>query len=103
MFKKPGKKLRHLVILIFIVVLLAFLFAGMAITNAAGGSTPPQLAIIIIVLGVVVAWACSILLYAIGAAVEDINDIRNIVLDIYEEQHEKNVSGAIPVYYDNKN
>ena len=102
MFKNPGQKLRRLAILIFIIVLLSFIVGAVLLMNAAGENGTP-FAILLIVLGIIVGWACSILLYAIGAAVEDINDIRNIVLDIYSEQHEKNVSGAIPVYYDNKN
>ena len=94
MFKNPGKKLKTLAKVIFWISLICYIMIGIAATLAgvsfAESSDIPFpvvliAGIFIIVMGILLAWLSSIALYAAGAAVDDIQTIKKIQIDLYRK------------------
>ena len=92
MFKRPGKKIKTLAIILFIflclvpVVLGILLMAG-ALGGSLGGSLSGSagvsgtvLGILVILLGLASAWISTILLFAFGELTDDIHAIREAEL-----------------------
>ena len=84
MFSNPGKKLKSLAKLIFwlAIVLNVLLFLGIYVTmvNEAGTDGNILAFIVFVVLGLLIGaligWLSSILLYAFGEVIEDIHSMR---------------------------
>ena len=82
MFKNPGKKLKVIAKVFFWIYLVIFVAAGLAMMFAGGdlakssGMPPILTGIIIIVVGFIIAWLSTLMLYAVGSAVADIHAIK---------------------------
>lgn len=93
MFKNPGKKLKGLAKVIFWILLLIYIAFGIAIMMGMpvgdNGSLEGPAAIItgvvVILIGFLFSWLSSIALYAAGAAVDDIQTIKRIQLEVYKK------------------
>ena len=89
MFKNPGRKLKGLAKVIFVLSLLVYIVIGIAIMagmpigdNApVSGATAIIAGVAVIAVGFLVSWLSSIFTYADGAAVDDLQTIKNIQLE----------------------
>lgn len=95
MFKNPGRKLKGLAKVIFALLLIVYvviaiaIMAGMPIGENGGLSGTPAIivGVVLILVGFLVAWLSSIALYAAGAAVDDIQTIKKIQLELYNKKN----------------
>ena len=94
MFKNPGKKLKTLAKVFFWISLICYILIGIAamlagVSFAESSDIPVPVVLIagifIIVMGILLAWLSSIALYAAGAAVDDIQTIKKIQIDLYRK------------------
>lgn len=89
MFKNPGRKLKGLAKVIFVLSLLVYIFLGVGVIRGAPvindapltGTPAIITGVVIIVVGFLVAWLSSIFTYAAGSAVDDLQTIKNIQLE----------------------
>ena len=89
MFKNPGRKLKGLAKVIFVLSLLVYIVIGIAIMagmpigdNApVSGATAIIAGVAVIAVGFLVSWLSSIFTYAAGAAVDDLQTIKHIQLE----------------------
>ena len=86
MFKRPGKKIKTLAIILFVVLCLApVVFGIMLMAGSLGGAfgafsaagiSGTLLGILVIVFGLASAWVSTILLFAFGELTDDIHELR---------------------------
>ena len=76
MFQNPGSKLKTLAIVVFVITVVIFCVAGIIAGRAADSMV---LIILIIALGILVGWLSSIILYAFGSLVQDVEDIKSAI------------------------
>ena len=89
MFKNPGAKLKSLAKVIFWISLIIWIIVGVAIVasgstgNDALGPTVAAIAgLFVIIIGLIISWLSTILIFAIGSAVDDIQTIKEVQLDL---------------------
>ncbi len=95
MFKNPGRKLKGIAKVVFALLLILYVLIGIAImagmpvgdSGALSGGAAVIVGIIVIAVGFLAAWLSSIALYAAGAAVDDIQTIKKIQLELYNKQN----------------
>ncbi len=95
MFKNPGRKLKGLAKVIFALLLLFYvaiavaIMAGMPIgeNGALAGTSAIIVGVVVIVVGFLAAWLSSIALYAVGAAVDDLQSIRKIQQELLNKKN----------------
>lgn len=88
MFKNPGGKLQTLAAVIFAIIVVIFCVVGIVLGVAA--EKVPFLVVFIPIagLGVLMGWLNSIMLYAFGSLVEDVEDIKGVLRRaLLEDQH----------------
>ena len=94
MFNDPGRKLKILARILFVLLSIIPVLLGAAVIFGAfepiigleAGVGATLLGISIILFGILSAWLSSILLFAVGSAIDDIQTIRRIVYRIYKEK-----------------
>lgn len=90
MFNNPGGKIKKLAKFIFVIELILFIIGGL-IMIASGlfmvsSSDPASIALIIggiltILIGIVSAWLSVLAMFAYGSMVEDVEEIRNHLIE----------------------
>ena len=96
MFKNPGRKLKGIAKVVFALLLIVYVIIGVAIMlgvmpvgdNYLDGATAIVVGVVLILVGILIAWLSSIALYAAGAAVDDIQTIKILQLDHYKKNGE---------------
>ena len=96
MFKNPGRKLKGIAKVVFALLLIVYVIIGVAIMlgvmpvgdNYLDGATAIVAGVVLILVGILIAWLSSIALYAAGAAVDDIQTIKILQLDHYKKNGE---------------
>ena len=95
MFNDPGRKLKLLARILFVLLSIIPLLLGIVLIFgdfqdvpflASGGAAAVLIGIVVILFGFLSAWLSSILLFAVGSAIDDIQTIRRIVYHIYKEK-----------------
>ena len=91
MIKKPGKKLKIVAIIIFAFYGFAGIFVGFWVTYTQGAILPPEVSqglvinsilvsglmgLLCALIGIALGWINSIMLYAVGALVDDVETIK---------------------------
>jgi len=93
MFKNPGEKLKGIAKVIFWILLVIYILAGVAVmmgmsvgeSNSLEGPAAIVAGALIIVVGFLLSWLSSIAIYAVGSAVDDIQTIKRIQIDLHRK------------------
>ena len=113
MFKNPGKKVKTLAIILFILMSLVPIIVGIGLilagTSSASIPVPKSemqleglsaiiAGIVVIILGVIMAWIYAILLYTVGAISDDLQTLRKAgVLTYHLLEDKKETAPAMTV------
>ena len=95
MFKNPGRKLKGIAKVVFALLVIVYVLLGVGLMLGVigdGSLYGAQLYIAgaaVILVGILIAWLSSIALYAVGSAVDDIQTIKKIQVDLYKRSTEK--------------
>ena len=90
MFKNPGGKIKKLAKLIFAIELILFIIGGLGMIAfglfMVSDSDPASVALIIggiltILIGIISAWLSVLAMFAYGSMVEDVEEIRNHLIE----------------------
>ena len=90
MFKNPGGKIKKLAKLIFAIELILFIIGGLVMIAfglfMVSDSDPASVALIIggiltILIGIISAWLSVLAMFAYGSMVEDVEEIRNHLIE----------------------
>ena len=99
MFKHPGKKLKTLAIILFVIMViipvlvgLALIFGGGPVADAVGDAYGVKIqgagviiGILVIVFGFLSAWLSTIILYTLGEIADDLEIARRATVMIYHK------------------
>ena len=97
MFNNPGQKLKMLAKILFWLLLIPSIIWGISVMSLGSlggtrlGTAGFLVGLGIIVAGIGTAWLSSILLYAIGSAIDDIQTIKEITVRTYEKNYPEDV------------
>lgn len=113
MFKNPGKKVKTLAIILFILMSLVPIIAGIGLilvgTSSVDipmpeseiqleGLTAIIAGIVIIIFGVIMAWISALMLYTVGAISDDLQTLRKAgVLTYHLLEDKKETASAVTV------
>lgn len=95
MFKNPGRKLKGIAKVVFALLLIVYVILAVAImlgvmpvgdSGTLDGAAAIVTGIVLILVGLLIAWLSSIAIYAAGAAVDDLQTIKKIQLELYNKK-----------------